>query len=88
MNRNERGCVIVDIIGDIKVSQKEKEKIEGYQELKKEIKRMWNIRSIKGCLHYIFASLFCLSKKEDFSRNKNVYYFTSKALLVLEMIRF
>ena len=40
--------VIIDIAinGDIRVSEKQKEKIERYQELKREIERMWNIRSI------------------------------------------
>ena len=40
--------VIIDIAipGDIRVSEKQKEKIERYQELHKEIERMWNIRSI------------------------------------------
>ena len=49
MNKNERSCAIIDIAipGDIRVSEKEKEKIERDQELTREIKRMWNIRSIK-----------------------------------------
>ena len=49
VNKNERSCAIIDIAipGDMRVSEKEKEKIERYQELKKEIKRMWNIRSIQ-----------------------------------------
>ena len=49
VNKNERSCAIIDIAkaGDIRASEKVKEKIERYQELKREIKRMWNIRSIK-----------------------------------------
>ena len=49
VNKNERSCAIIDIAipRDIRVSEKEEEKIERYQKLKKEIKRMWNIRSIK-----------------------------------------
>ena len=49
VNKNERSCAIIDIAisGDIRVSEKEKEKMKRYQELKGEIKRMWNIRSIK-----------------------------------------
>ena len=49
VKNNERSCAIIDIaiLGNIRVSKKEKEKIEGYQELKREIKRMWNIKSIK-----------------------------------------
>ena len=42
------------------------------------------LRYLKGCVRYIFASLF-LSIKESFREiRKNVFYFTSKALLVLE----
>ena len=49
VNKNERSCVIIDIAipGDVRVSKNSKDKIERYQELKREIKRMWNIRSIK-----------------------------------------
>ena len=49
VNKNERSCGITDSAkpGDIRVGEKEKEKIERYQELKREIKRIWNIRSIK-----------------------------------------
>ena len=45
VNKNERSCATIDIAisGDIRISRKEKEKIERYQELKKEIKRIWNI---------------------------------------------
>ena len=40
--KNERSCTIIDIAmpGDIRVSEKKKKKIERYQELKREIKRM------------------------------------------------
>ena len=49
VNKNERSCAIINIPipGDMRVSKKEKEKIERYQELKREMKRMWSIRSIK-----------------------------------------
>ena len=49
VNKNERSCVITDIAipGDIRVHEKEKEKIERHQELNRKIKRMWNIKSIK-----------------------------------------
>ena len=42
VNKNERSCAIIDIaiLGDITVSRKEKKKIEIYQGLKREIKRM------------------------------------------------
>ena len=49
VNKNERSCAIIDIAipRDIRVSETEKDKIERYQELKREIKRMRNIRSIR-----------------------------------------
>ena len=49
LNKSKRSCAIINIAmpGDIGVSEKEKKKIERYQELKREIKRIWNIRSIK-----------------------------------------
>ena len=42
----------------------------------------------KDCVCYIFASLFCMSKREHLRNKKNAFYFTSKALLVLEIINF
>ena len=49
VNKNERSCAIIDIAipGDIRFSKKKKEKIDRYRELKREIKRMWNNRTIK-----------------------------------------
>ena len=40
VNKNERSCATIDIAipGDIRVSKKEKQKIERYQELKTEIR--------------------------------------------------
>ena len=48
VNKNET-CAIIDIAipGDIRVSEKEMEKTERYQDLKTEIKRLWNIKNIK-----------------------------------------
>ena len=64
MNKNKRSSAIIDIAipGDIRVSEKEKGKIERYQELKREIKRMWNIRSIKVIL-VVVGTLGSTSKK-------------------------
>ena len=44
---NWKLCGEYQLKRDIRVSKKEKEKIERYQELKTEIKRLWNIRNIK-----------------------------------------
>ena len=64
VNKNERSFAITDIAipGEIRISEKEKEKIERYQELKREIKRMWNIRSIK-VIPVVVGALGSTSKK-------------------------
>ena len=64
VNKNKKSCAIIDIAipGDIRVSEKEREKIERYQELKGEIKRMWNIRGIK-VIPVIVGALGSASKK-------------------------
>ena len=38
---------------------------------------------IKGCVRYIFASLFLMLKESACETRKNVSYFTSKPLFVL-----
>ena len=49
---------------------------------------LWQKVKFKGCVRYIFASLF-LSLNESTSQiRKSVFYFTSKALFVLEKIKF
>ena len=53
---------MIAIPGDIRVNEKEKQKIERYQELKRKIKRMWNIRSIK-VIPVVVGSLGSTSKK-------------------------
>ena len=42
----------------------------------------------KGCVRYIFTSLFFKSKGEHYETRKNVFDFTSKALTVLEKSNF
>ena len=41
----------------------------------------------KGCIHYIFASFFLNLNESTCQTGKNVFYFTSKALFVLEKIK-
>ena len=62
VNKNERSCTIIDIAICIRGSEKEKEIIERYQELKREIKRMWNIGSIK-VIPVVVVTLGSTSKK-------------------------
>ena len=64
VNKNERSCAIIDIAipGDIRVSEKEKENIQRYQELKRKIKRILNITSIK-VIPVVVGKLGSTSKK-------------------------
>ena len=64
VNKNERSCAKIDIAipRDIRVSEKEKEKIERYQELKREIKRMRNIKSNRF-IPVVVGTLGSTSKK-------------------------
>ena len=52
-------CAVVDIVqpGDRRGGEKENEKVEKYQEIKREIARMWNMRTVRagdtGCCRII-----------------------------------
>ena len=43
---------------------------------------------IKVCVRYIFAAFFVNLKGEHLRNKENIFYFTSKALFVLEIIIF
>ena len=49
VNKQERKCTIIDIAvpADKRTGQKENEKVEKYQDLKREIARTWNMRTVK-----------------------------------------
>ena len=44
--------------------------------------------NFKGCVRYIFASLFLCLKESTCETRKNVFYLTLKALFVFEIIKF
>ena len=48
VSKKETKCIIVDIAipGDSRVHEKEFQKIENYQDLKWEIRRMWSVRNV------------------------------------------
>ena len=48
VNKMEKTAIIIDVAipGDKIITDKEKEKIEKYQNLKKEILRFWNLKKI------------------------------------------
>ena len=64
VHKNETRCAIIDIAvpGDIRVIEKEKEKVERHQELKREIRKMWNIKSIR-VIPVVVGALDTTSKK-------------------------
>ena len=41
---------------------------------------------LTGCVCYILVSLFCMSLESTLQTRKNVFYFTSKAPFILEII--
>ena len=63
LNKNERYCVLIDIAipGDIRANKKEG-KNERFPEVKREMKRMWSIRSIK-VIPVVVGALCSASKK-------------------------
>ena len=46
VDKKRRTCKIIDfaIPGDIRIEEKEKEKIEKYQDLRRELQKIWNVR--------------------------------------------
>ena len=49
INKKEQKGIIIDIAvpTDVRVKEKEKEKVEKYQDLKKEIKRLWKLGNVE-----------------------------------------
>ena len=46
--KEQKGMIIgVAVLADVRVEKKEKEKVEKYQDLKKEIRRLWKLRNVK-----------------------------------------
>ena len=52
INKDDKTCLIVDIAipGDSRLNEKEGEKFEKYQDLKREIMGMWNLKSAQVIL--------------------------------------
>ena len=46
VDKKERGCKIIDfaVPGDSRIEEKEKDKIEKYQDLGRELQRIWNVK--------------------------------------------
>ena len=66
IDKKERVCLIVDIAvaADRRVEEKEQEKVEKYQDLKREIGRMWEIRKVQ-IVPVVIGALGSVSKGFD-----------------------
>ena len=64
VNKKERKCYIIDVAdpGDVRIAEKETEKIEKYAELKREVERLWKVMAkvipiVLGALGTVTRSL-------------------------------
>ena len=63
MGKKTKSCVIIDVAvpGDCKIREKEIEKVKKYQNLKRELKRLWSLKKVEVVLVFVGA-LGCISK--------------------------
>ena len=63
VDKKGKSCAIVDIAvpGDYRVHEKELEKIEKYQNLKIELKRLWSLKKVE-IVPVVVGALGCISK--------------------------
>ena len=74
VKKQEEKCFIIDISvpGDIRISEKEEEKIEKYQELRAEVKKLWKMKSVK-VVPIVVGALGSISKKlQQFIKNLDI----------------
>ena len=59
----EKTAIIIDVAipGDLRIIDKEKEKNEKYQNLKREIQRLWDLKKI-GAIPVVFGALGSVTK--------------------------
>ena len=62
----EKECLIIDIAvpGDTRIKQKEQEKIGKYQDLKREIARLWRLRKV-SVIPVVVGALGCVTKEAE-----------------------
>ena len=53
VDKKEKSCVIIDVAepSDCRIREKEIEKIEKYQNLKRELKRLWSLKKVEVVLY-------------------------------------
>ena len=64
--KKEKECKIIDIAvpGDCRIYEKETEKIEKYDELKREIRKLWTMKKVE-VIPIVVGALGAVSKKRD-----------------------
>ena len=64
IRKEEKTCIIIDVAvpGDSRVNEKEIEKIEKYQDLKRELIRIWKLKKVQ-VVPVVVGALGCISKK-------------------------
>ena len=62
VDKKAKSCVIIDVAipGDCRIREKEIEKIEKYQNLKRELKRLWSLKKTE-VVPVVVAALGCFS---------------------------
>ena len=63
VDKKATSCVIIDLAipGDCRIREKEIEKIEKYQNLKRELKRLWSLKKVE-LVPVVVGALGCISK--------------------------
>ena len=63
VNKKAKSCVIIDVAipGDCRIHEKKIKKIEKYQNLKKELKRLWSLKKVE-VVPVVIGALGCISK--------------------------
>ena len=66
MLKSEKECLIIDIAvpGDTRIKQKEQEKIEKHQDLKRKIARLWCLRKVT-VIPAVVGALGCVTKEAE-----------------------
>ena len=62
VNKKAKSCVIIDVAipGDCRIREKEIEKTEKYQNLKRELKRLWSLKKTE-VVPVVVTALGCFS---------------------------
>ena len=87
VDKKVESCVIIDVAvpGDCRIHEKEIEKVEKYQNLKRELKRLWSLKKVE-VVPVDVRALKCISKgfsgwMDTLGINLNIGYGTKISLV-------